>query len=154
MVEMVNDARTQTKTYLDTYLTAANLTEDDDSTLVSYIVAFGRPNYPLTHIFNDKKIDLIFSIGEAVTTALTGFDHYIYGYSEEVPIYIYCVDKLYVITATKLKWKAEAELRRIVETYPLGSIRSLVRKRSIDEKLGSYIMYGTEFLLQYTRDVT
>ena len=55
---------------------------------------------------------------------------YAYGYEEDVPIEIYCIDKS-GITGTKLMWKAERELRHVAETYPEGSRRNLIRRRDM-----------------------
>lgn len=150
---MVQDARQRTKTYLETYLTDSNLTKDDDSSKANYIVAFGMPDYSIIRVFKDKQIDLIFSIGEPTSTPLMGHDLSAYGYEEHVPIQTFCIDKS-GITGTKLKWKAEAELRRITESYPTGSERSFERRGTRDERLGSTILYSTEFMLTYRRDTT
>lgn len=150
---MVQDARQRTKTYLDTYLSDSNLTKDDGTSKASYIVAFGMPDYSIIRIFKDKQIDLIFTVGEPNSTPLRNYDLSPYGYEEHVPIQIFCINKS-GITGTKLKWKAEAELRRITEAYPTGSERSLERRGDRDERLGSTILYSTEFMLTYRRDTT
>lgn len=150
---MVQDARQRTKVYLETYLSASNLTKDNDSTLAKYIIPFGNPDYPITRVFKDKRVDLIFSIGEPNSRPLMNFDQTPYGSEEHVPITTFCIDKV-GITGTKLKWKAEAELRRITETYPSGSQRSFERRSDRDQRLGSTILYSTEFLLNYRRDTT
>jgi len=150
---MVNDARLRTKVYLKTYLDGANLTKDDDSTEVRFIIAYADPNYSLVHIFNDKAVDLVFCIGDPESQAVLDSDHYPIGYNEAVPITVWCIDKA-GITGTKLRWKAEAELRRICETYPEGSLRSLERLRDNDKNLGSTILYSREFIMKYERDLT
>lgn len=156
---MVEDARARTRDYLlgetnpSTALLPANLTKDDGTTLAKYIVAYGNPDYPITRVFKDKRVDLVFSIGEPESTPLMGHDQYAYGYEEHVPIRTYCIDKT-GITGTKLKWKAEAELRRITENYPTGSLHGLERRGDRDERLGSTILYSTEFILSYKRDTT
>jgi len=150
---MVYDARDRTKVYLDTYLDNANLTKDDDTTQISFIVAYADPNYPLLRVFNDKAIDLVFCVGNPESQAVLDSDHYPIGYEENVPITVWCIDKA-SITGTKLRWKAEAELRRICETYPLGSVRSLERLRDNDANLGSTILYSREFNMKYVRDTT
>lgn len=153
---MVEDARYRTKVYL-THATKginpSNLTKDDASTLAKYIVAYGNPDYPITRVFKDKRIDVIFSLGEPDSEPMLNFDQTPYGYEEHVPITTFCIDKT-GITGTKLKWKAEAELRRITETYPTGSQRALERRGDNDQRLGSTILYSTQFILNYRRDTT
>jgi len=141
----VQDTRYRTKVYLETYLSS--------SALPNYIVAYGNPDYPITRVFKEKGIDVIFSISEPNSTPLMGHDQTPYGYEEHVPITIFCIDKSN-ITGTKLKWQAETELRRILETYPLGSLRSLERRRDNDIRIGSTILYSTEFILNYRRSTS
>jgi len=141
----VQDARYRTKVYLETYLS--------DSALPNYIVAYGNPDYPITRVFKEKGIDVVFSIGEPNSTPLMGHDQTPYGYEEHIPITIFCIDKSN-ITGTKLKWQAETELRRVLETYPLGSLRSLERRRDNDTRLGSTILYSTELILNYRRSTS
>ena len=40
---MATDPRSSIKTYLESYITEANITLDDGSTLAQWIVMFGRP---------------------------------------------------------------------------------------------------------------
>jgi len=96
---------------------------------------------------------VLFCIGEPESIALMDCFQIPYGYEEFVPIEIKCVDKLGV-TGTKMKWTAEAELRRVCETYPTGSQRFLKRIGPNDQDLGSTILYGTQFELSYRRDTT
>lgn len=141
----VEDARYRNKVYLETWLNVA--------ALPNYIVAYGFPDYPLVRVFKDKGVDLVFSIGEPESEPLLGHDKYAYGYKERVPITTFCIDKT-GISGTKLKWRAEAELRRITETYPLGSLRTLEKIRDNDQNLGSTILYSREFTLNYQRNKT
>jgi hypothetical protein len=124
------------------------------STQVSFIIAYADPDYPLIRVFIDKAVDLVFCVGDPESEAILDSDHYPIGYKESVPITVWCIDKT-SITGTKLRWKAEAELRRICEIYPLGgSIRSLERIRDNDKNLGSTILYSREFIMKYERDTT
>jgi len=141
----VEDARYRTKDYLETYLTAAALPR--------YIVAYGKPNYPMTRVFKTKGVDLIFSLGEPTSEALPDFDHYAIGYNEHVPVAILCIDKDN-IDGTKLMWQAETELRRVTETYPEGSLRALEPRRPRTERLGSVTLYSAEYSIDYLRDTT
>lgn len=143
---MAEDARYRTKYYLDDKLDNANLTEDDDATEVSFIVAYADPNYPLVRVFEEKWIDLIFCVGTPESVALPVGA----GYEEHVPITVWCIDKT-GITGTKLRWKAEAELRRVAETYPSGSLRTLNRLSDNKQNLGSTILYSVNYIMRYTR---
>ena len=146
------DPRYRTKVYLETYLDSNNLLCDDRYTSVNYIVTFEDPNYPLIRVFNDKKIDLVFCIGDPETTPLMNADQTPYGYEEMVPITVWCIDKS-DIDGEKMKWQAERELRRILETYPLGSLRSFNRISDNDVNLGSTVLHSRKFLLRYRRAV-
>ena len=151
---MVNPARTQTKTFLDTYLVAANMTKDDDSTALEIIVCFGKPEYPLSRVFKEKGVDGIFSIAEPDSRALIDATTQApRGYDESVPIDIMTIDKT-GITGTEVKDKMEIELRRIVENNPAGSQRSLLRRGDQDKRLGSTVLYSTRFVMRYVRDTT
>jgi len=151
---MVYDARNRTKVFLTTYLTAGNMKEDNGATNAAFIVHFSDPPYPLKLVFfGDKNIDIIFAVDTPVSTAKLDWDGYIIGYRETVPIYIFTVDKT-GITGTELRWKAEAELRRIVETYPMGSYRSLDRVAKNDKWMGSWILHSVTYNLTYERDTT
>jgi len=154
---MVDDPRYRTRDFLEgwtnpaTALNNANLTKDDDSTPVSFITAFGSPDYPLTKVFLTKGVDLIFSVGDVTSTPLVGYDKKAYGYDESVPVTVSAIDKA-GITGEKLRWKAEAELRRIVEEYPTGSERGLETSTPAEKKLGSTVLYQQTFTLNYRRD--
>jgi len=151
---MVDDARYRTKVWLDTYLLAANLT-DDDGDEVKYITVFGEPDYPVSKVFTyPKYIDLIFSASDPVSSVVFNADKTVDYYEENVPITISCVDKP-SITATKLKWKGEAELRRIIEVQGVSlNLRIMDSKRDITQRLGPVILYQTEVMLIYRRDTT
>jgi len=151
---MVADARTQTKVYLTTYLNNANLTKDDDSTQVTFIVKFEGADYPLTLVFfGSKNVDLVYTVGTPTSRPLIGHDLTPYGYEETIPIVIFTINKT-GITGDLLRWKAEAELRSVTETYPLGSVRTLTRMFESTEKLGGTTLYSVTYELKYTRDTT
>ncbi len=141
----VEDARYRTVDYLTDSTTGLN-----SANLPNYIIAYGYPDYPMVKVFKTKGVDLVFSIGEPNSSPLMDCDQSPYGYEEHVPITIFCIDKDN-ITGTKLKWQAETELRRICEDYPTGSLRSFERRRDNDQRLGSTILYSTEYMLSYTR---
>jgi len=150
---MVEDARYRTKVFIDTYWTPGNATDDDGAALGKQVM-FDSPNYPLILEFKAPSvIDVIITVGKPRSTPQIGHDHAAYGYEEHVPIKIFAVDKTGV-TGTKAVWQAEAELRRIGEEHPEGSLRSLTEIRGVDQNLGSTIIYGTEYILNYRRGVT
>jgi len=155
---MVYDARNRTKVFLTTYLTAGNMKEDNGATNAAFIVHFSDPPYPLKLVFfGDKNIDIIFAVDTPVSTAKLDWDGYIIGYRETVPIHIFTVDKT-GITGTELRWKAEVELRRIVETYPIDAAvdtyRSLNRVSKNDRWMGGWIRHSVTYNLTYERDTT
>jgi len=142
---LVEDARYRTKVYLEKYL--------DADALPSFIVAYGEPDYSMVRVFKTKGVDLVFSIGDPESTPMLKGDQTPYGYQEQVPISIFCIDKSN-LTGTKVKWAAEAELRRITEAHIIDSLRSMNRRRDNDQNLGTTILYSTEFTLNYRRDTT
>ena len=153
---MVNTAQKNTKTYLDANLTAANMLEDNGVTLASFITAYDLPDYPLSRVFIDKAVDIVFSIGQAPAKAVIDSDHWPLGYREEIPIKIYVLDKT-GITAIKLLAQVEAELRRIGETYPTalpGSLRRIGQTTPKPELIGATWFWVIEYVFDYRRDLT
>ena len=144
-----DDARHRTKVYLEEHVNNANLTEDDDSTTVKFIVAYAFPDYPWLRVFQDKSVSLVFAVDTPETEALP----VAVGYLENVPITIWCINKA-GISGTKLRWKAEAELRRVAETYPVSSLRTLTRLTDNEKNLGSTVLYSVTYNLRYKRYVT
>ena len=139
----VEDARYRTKLYLETYL--------DADALPTFIVAYGYPDYPMTRVFNDKEVDLVFSIHDPTSTPLLDpHTRAPYGYDEQMTIFTHCIDKTN-IEAVKLKQQARTEMRRVLEEYPTGSQRNLTRGEPADENLGSTIVYGEKYTWSYRR---
>lgn len=140
------DARYRTKVYLDTYLLSSNLL-NDISEPVTYAVIYANPNYPLSKEFraSSDEVDLLFLIGKPTSELMYGVR-----YTEHVPITVCTIDKTN-LTGTKLTWTAEKELRRIAETYPHGSLRSVERISDSEIQLGSTVLYSTTFMLNYRR---
>jgi len=152
---MATDARYRMKVYLDTNIVNANLTKDNGTTQVVEAVIYENPPYPILKEFRaaSSPVDLLFCIGDPNSTPTLNLDQTPYGYEEHVPIKTRCIDK-YGITGTKLKSKAEIELRRILETYSTGSQLSVDSREDDDEDLGSTVLYGTKFVIKYWRDPT
>ncbi len=152
----VYTAQKNTKTWLDTYLTAANMLEDNGSTQATFIVAYDLPDYPLSRVFIDKNVDIAFSVGQAQMKPITDSDHFAMGYREEVPIKIYVLDKT-GLTAIKLLAQVEAEIRRVDETYPVvvpGSLRRWGQTTPKPELIGGTWFWMIEYVLDYRRDLT
>ena len=134
----VEDARHRTKVWLDEHLNAANLPY--------YIVAYGMPDYPMELVFDEKGIDVVFSVDTPETVPLpVGV-----GYSETVPIIISAVDKSNM-PGTKLRWQAESQLRSVVETNPIGTLRTLTRISDNEQDLGGVKVYSVKYELCYKR---
>jgi hypothetical protein len=143
----VQDPRQRSKVWLDLYLTAGNLTKDDNSTPAQYITSWAKPPYPIIKVFETKGIDLVFSIATPTSEGLP----LNVGYIEHVPITVFTIDKT-GITGNKLRWKGEAELRRLAETHAVGSLRSPWERMSDNEEnLGSTTLYSVTYVLRYKR---
>ena len=151
---MVDDARSRTKTYLNSYLSNANLLKDDAATQVSFIIQYTYQSYPFKRVFySPKNVDLIFAIDNPTSEPRMDWDGYINGYREQVPIIIQCPTKQ-GIDGNKLRWQADAELRRVVETYPMGSYRAVSQAVPFDQRMGTWTLYGVKVTLSYERDKT
>lgn len=123
-----------------TGLSNAALTKDDDSTPVVFDVMYAFPDYPLKRgefLAAANAVDLLFLV-DTPTVRTAGVK---VRYIESIPVTIACVDKT-GITGTKLRWKAEKELRRVIKLYPLGSFQSMDRSEPSDERLGSSIIHS------------
>jgi hypothetical protein len=98
-------------------------------------------------------VDLAYAIGKGTSTPQIGHDKYAWGYEEKVPITISAIDKT-GISGDSIMWKGEHALRYALETYPLGSLRTLETGREKTERLGSTTLYSVECTLNYRRNVT
>ena len=136
--------------YLTTYYTAGNVLKDDDATPASVINCYSNANYPLRIVFDTKGVDGIYTVGTPESTPHVTSTGYIYAYTETVPIEIYTIDKT-GITGTILRWRMENELRRIVETYPYGSYRTLQRMSENEKDMGGWKLYSVRYMLTYKR---
>ena len=153
MISVVDDARYRSKVYLDTYLVAASMKEDNGATNATTATMYNLPNVPLKLLFfGTLNYDAVFTIGEPNTQVTTGHNNKAYKYAEEIPINIYAVDKT-GLTATKLLWQCECELRRIVESYAnsTGTLRVLRRTKPNAQYLGGFFLYSVECVLSYMR---
>lgn len=153
---MVNDPRERTRTWLTTYLRQTQLTWDNDTTSLTFISQFANPPFYYIDnlLFGNKDIDIVYTVQKPSTDPLFDGDGTIYGYVERVPVWIQCADKKQGRDGNKILWKAEAELRYISETYPMGSFRGLSRSRDITQSFSTWTLLGTEYILAYERDTT
>lgn len=151
---MASDARDRTKVFLDTYWTPANATDDNGNSLGEQVM-YAYPEYPLELEFKAPSvIDVIIAVDQASSEPMMDpVTQAPYGYEEHVPIEIITTDKTDV-TATKALWQAEAEVRRILEAYPTGSLRSFERTRPATRRLGSTTLWSAEYVWNYRRDTT
>jgi hypothetical protein len=157
----VEDPRHRIKDYLDPlsghvppgHLDATHLLENDGVTQATSIVCWADPPYPIKTVFVTKGVDLVYSIGKGTSAPLIGGDKYAYGYKEKVPITVQAIDKT-GISGLNLMWQGERELRRVVETYPLGSLRNLETATPKTQSLGSTILYSVECVMDYQRNLT
>jgi hypothetical protein len=154
---MVDDPRYRTKVFLDTYLVGANMLKDDSATQMAFITTYSDPDYPMDHVFYDpKNRDLVFSIGQPRSTVAhkVDWDGTIKGYLEAMPVTVQTVKKP-GMEGNKALWTAEAELRRIVETNPSGSYRSIRRvgnPQTVD--MGGWFLFQQTYVITYERDTT
>ena len=158
---MAEDARYRTIVYITAYINTSNITKDDDATIANICLMYSKPDYPLIAELRDagqlgggiEESDLTILVGTPTSKPRTGHDYSIIGYEEAVPIYVHAIDK-YGITAEELLWKAEAELRRVVETNPLGSVRTHVTTAVNNIVLPDALLKGFTFTMNYMRDKT
>lgn len=140
----VTDARSNTRTYWETYLDKDKLNQH------RFIVCYADPDYPLPRVFKDKHIDIVFAVDQPNSTPMLGHDAQTdgpYGYEEHVPTDVVALN-------TQLMHLGGAELRRITETYPQGSLRTLETMTPNTIKLGSHTLYSQRHVMNYQRGIT
>ncbi len=148
----LTDPRSRTKVYVDTYFTAANVT-DDNSVAVTWMCCFDEAEYPLEMVFLSNYRDVVIGIGEPSLEIVRNADKTVSSYKETIPINVYLIDK-YGLTATKVKWKVEAELRRIAETYIIASVREIRGRTPETRFINGERLHAFTYQLEYTRDIT
>jgi len=151
-LSIVSDARNQIRTFLTTHLAEANVVRDDGSTKAVYAVIYADPPYSIMAEFRASidPVDGLYAIGISETVPLRSADQSIYGYEENIPIFIFTIDKAGV-AGTRLKERMEVELRRVCETHPIGSqpLVNLERRFDKKEQHRNITVYSTEFVLNY-----
>ena len=150
-----DDARSKVKDYLDLRVTASNLTKNDGSTQISYAVIFENPPYHLRHEYraSSSPVQGLYVVGSPATETLLGASTSPLGYEEHVPIHVATMDST-GCGGEQLRWKMNAELRNVVETYQIGSNTNLLRQRDQTINLGSDPLYDTTWDLSYRRSTT
>lgn len=150
---MVNDSRNNTKVYLDAYLSAPNMLKDGGVVQLITHVMYSDPDIPIKRLFYDQAVDCFFCVGTPESKTDVDWDGTIIGYNEAVPITIFTIDTS-TVTGTKARWTCEAELRRVVETFPIGtgSLRILERISNNEQDMGGWTLYSVTYKLTYQRD--
>lgn len=147
---MATDPRTSIKTLLAAQIVAANLTEDDDATQLSWVSMFAPYHIPLTRVFHDKAVDLIFTIEDTHSASTTlGVSHL-----GRFKVTAHAIDKYntsgtQIITATLVLWKATKELRRVFKENPWGSLRSLTEDHIEVVELGDMKVWSKPHEIEY-----
>ena len=154
----VSDPASRIKTQLDLYLPGlvAQMKEDDNATNATYITAFDLPDYPIQLVFlGTKNVDLIFSINRSQSTPILGCDKVATHYKEESPINIMAIDKA-TITARRLIWAGEQQIRDIFRLYPIGtgSMRVMANSQPKSIQMGTQTVWSNEVTVHWIRDLT
>ena len=138
--------------WFETHDSPSSVVIDDGTTPASYFCGYGH-NYPWKYIFFDpKNHDAVFTPLPPRTQTLSDWKHEPYAYMEACPFQLNCVDKE-VITGTLLLWSMEAELRRIAETHPLGSVRKISSTTPNTEDMGNWLLHGLLTTIEYKRAI-
>jgi hypothetical protein len=148
---MADDARYRQRVFLDTYITDSNLTLDNGTTEAAWISHYADPEYSIERVFGSsgKDVDLAIAVGDPRTTPHLDYLHVPYKYEEVVPLTLAAKNKS-GLTAVKLLWKAEQELREIAEDNG-GYLRHIRSTRPSRLDLGSYLLHQVEVELAYVR---
>jgi len=152
---VATDARYRTKVFLDTYITDANLTDDAAGALTNTVM-YAYPPYPKELIFSDNYsgFSVVFFVDKPTSKARYSSAKSIYAYEESIPVHVHAVDKTGV-TAELLLWKAETELRTILQTYPdVTNLRILPTVKDHTVREGSTVFYGFTLTFSYVRNIT
>ncbi len=152
MSSTANDPRERALTWLETYFTAANVTDDNGNATLGFM-CFEELEAPLELVFIDLYRDYLITVGDPNLEALRNADKTVHSYREETPITVSLIDKA-DLTATKVKWKIERELRRIAETNIFASVRTVKSRQPKTLFLGSEKLHSFTYTLTYVRDTT
>lgn len=148
--DRIIDARKQIRTFLTAGLNDDNITRDDGSKKAPFCVIYTDPPYPIIKEFqaSNSPADGLYAVGAPESVPLLGHDQTPYGYEERVPIFIFTIDKVGV-SGSKLRWMMEVELKRVCETYRIGSLQTLKSWADNTKRLKNTILYSAEFVFSY-----
>jgi hypothetical protein len=146
------------KTYLETYVTDANLT-DENGDEVSWRAIFSEPPTRIYDYYLRRNVDLVLAVAVPRIEPLLNSDQEPYGYIFHIPVTAWCVDKydnkgVLQVRGATLKWTAELEVRNVLASYPTGSQYGLEDARQVDVELGAEKLYGVELTINYKRSTT
>jgi len=137
----VNDARYNTKDYLETRIVDANLQN------YNWIACYSNADYPLVRVFDTKGIVIIFTIDSPKSKPLMQGDLTPHGYDEKMDIHVVTLD-------TEINHLAEQELRDVLKDYPTGSQRGMESRDTIVHNYGSLQVFDTVVTFNYRRGIT
>jgi len=156
-----SDPRSRTKIFLDAYLDTSAFTDNTD-TEVNVVVVFADLPYPLYLEFRNTSTPVygLILVGEPsnATPHIDLVDNTPYEYVEDVPITVCTMDSTNC-SGMALKWKIEAELRKVLEEHgnqppaSTGTYRNLTKRGDRTVRMGEETLYMTEWMMQYIRDV-
>jgi hypothetical protein len=152
MSSTLKDPRERTLTWLETYFTTANVTDDNSNTTLG-LMMYEESEFPVELVFIDLYRDYVITVGDSDLEPLRNADKTVHSYRENVPLTVSLFDRG-DLTGTKVKWKIEAELRRIAETYLFGSVRLVTARQPKTQFLGNERMHSFTYELSYVRDKT
>ena len=144
-----SDPKERSLTWLETYFTTANVT-DDATNSTRGLFMYEDAEFPLEAVFIDLARDYTVTVGEPDLTPIYNADKTTDSYRETVPLTVIIFNRAGV-TAEKVKWKIERELRRIAETYMFGSVRAIKSRKDNSKILGGERMFSFIYELTYTR---
>jgi len=151
-----SDTRSRTKIWIEDKALDANILKDDAATQAEWACIFNDPPYLAAQEFRAtvNPVQGLYVVGQPTLKPLMdATTQSPYGYEESVPITIATVDST-DCSGHQLNWRMEAELRRIAETYPTGSQRSIENRKPNNQVYGGFTVYQTDLDLKYRRRKT
>lgn len=146
--------RNKIREFLGSHVNDSNIVRDNGSAGAVCCVIYSNLNYPIIKEFltSTNPVDGLYTIGIPETMPLIDADQSIYAYNEHVPIFVKTIDKDRV-AGSRLQEMMETELRRICETYRIDDKQKgrLEKRGDRKEKIGSTVVYSTEFIFHFTR---
>jgi hypothetical protein len=150
MSSSLNDPRERTLAWLNSHFTIANVTDDNGNSTHGLFTLEGF-DFPVEMLFIDLMADYVVSIGDPEMQPIRNADRSIDSYHEVIPITVSLVDKA-DLTAVKVKWLVEREIRRVAETYVFGSVRQVNSRLDNTRLLGTERLHSFTYQLSYVRE--